>query len=322
MIKTNLPLLTVLLFFVGWSTATGQTLVRKETQLCLNAKNSKFSHCLDLKKSPVAIEYMNGAFRMFAVPGPSVGAPPKDIFMSKQNTLLPLKATIALKDNVFNLWNADKKLIFQLPFLPGTRGVFQLDRTGNIAFYTEDCLEPEPIEIRDGQLVYAGEEGASSLFITLVDRDDIRTKLICREGVGISCIEDNIIDPRLMAMDLNLEEAFGSSFPVDFPAGGLTLPEGDGRWTAATAEEPICKECEALTETVWEVVCEIDLGKKALYKDCDGHLLVVDQASGAVCMDVDLGASAVRVESVEGDLVRLSLPASEITGDVGCCPAE
>lgn len=319
MMKTQLLLTTLLFFLFQVSAAFGQTLVQKETSLCLIAKDSKVAHCLDLKKSPVAIEYIHGDFRIFQVPGKPVGSPPKDIFQSKQNTLLPYKATIGLEGNVIRIWNAERQRIFELPFLPGTRGVFQLERGGSIALYTEDCLELEPIEVSGGEILYDGSEGASSIYITLVDRDDIRTRLICQEGVGISCIEDNIIDPRYFTVDFDLGDAFAESFPVGYPAGGLDLPEGDGRLAAATNDEPICKECEELTETTWETVCDINLDEKGLYKDCDGHLLVVDLKSGAVCMDVDLSTTAVRVESVEGAMVRLSLPASEATGE-GCCP--
>lgn len=320
--KPQLSLTIILLFFLQLPSAFGQTLIQKETNLCLNAKNSKTAQCLDLKKSPVAIEFINGSFRMFSVPGKPVGAPPKGIFESKQNTLIPIKATISLKGNIFVVWNSEKKKIFELAFIPRTRGVFQLERNGNIALYTQDCLELEPIEVKEGQILYDGSQGASSIYITLVDRDDIWTRLICKEGVGISCIEDNIIDPRFFSLDLNLEDAFGISIPVDFPAGGMTLPEGDGRWAAATGGDPICEECEELRETHWVKVCEIDLGKKGLYKDCDGHLLVVDLESGTICMDVDLEVTELKVESVDGDIVRLSLPASVTNGGEGCCPAQ
>lgn len=320
--KPKLYLTMILIILSQCPSAFGQTLRIKDSSLCLNAKNSKTTQCLNLKKSPIAIEYINGAFRMFAVPGKPVGTPPKDIFMSKKNSLVPVKSTISLKNNLFVLSNPDRKVFFELAFLPGTRGVFQFDRSGNIAFYSEDCLELEPIEVRDGEILYDGSDGARSIFFTLVDRDDILTKLICKEGVGISCIEDNIIDPQFFSLDLDLEDAFGTGFPVDYPAGGLTLPEGGGRWSAATNDGPICKECEEMTETQWVQVCEIDLRKMGLYKDCDGHLLVVDLQSGALCMDVDLGATALKVESVGGDMVRLSLPISEISGEQGCCPEQ
>lgn len=322
MMKTKLPFSITLILFLSWSTAFGQTLVQEGTNFCLNAKNSKAVQCLDLKKSPIAIEYVRGAFRMFPVPGKSVGAAPKEIFMSKRNTMLPVKSTISLKGNIFAIWNSEKKRVFELPFLPGTRGVFQFEKGGNIAFYSEDCLELEPIEVREGQILYDGSDGASSIYFTLVERDEVFTKLICKEGVGISCIEDNIIDPRFYTIDLNLEDAFGSSFPANFPDGGMPLPEGDARWAAIAADEPICKECEEVTENDWATVCEIDLSKKGLYKDCNGHLLVVDLGSGAVCLDVNLEVTALKVESVEGGIVSLSLPAASLDGGEGCCPEQ
>lgn len=319
MMKPLLPLTFVLLLLLQWSGLNGQTLTLKETNLCLIPKNSKTAQCLNLKKSPIAVEYINGAFRMFKVPGTPVGEPPKDIFKSKKNTLFSVQSTISLKGNYFFILNSKQQRIFEMPFIPGTRGVFQLDRDGIIAFYTEDCLELEPIEVRDGQLLYDGAQGATSLYMTLVDRDDIPARLICKEGIGISCIEDNIIDPRMYETRLNLDGAFGSPYPADFTPGGMDLPDGGPRYAPSSNDDPFCKDCEELTETEWSQICEVDLRKKGLYKDCDGHLLVIDLETGTVCLDVDLGGTALRVESVQGDIVQLSLPASTITGEQGCC---
>ena len=315
--KAYFPFL-LLIFLLTASMAEAQTLEWKDSQICLNAKNKK-PQCFDLKKNSIGMEYIKGAFHLFKLPGKPIPTPPKEVFQSKSHFLMSPKYTLDLEKNYFlvNDWNG--KVVFKRPFYPGTRGVFIYGAGGALALLTEDCLELEPIEIVAGSMIYNGGEVESGLIFTLSedDQNEISSRIICKLGIGIICIEDNIIDPRLQRIDL--DDVFNLDLPEELLSLGMD-PPGTNPPGQLSEGGSICKECETLDgEEDWHTVCEIDLGKKGIYKACGGQLVVKDKETGEICMQLDLSQCPVKVEAIEGNIASLSLRSSCLEVQRSCC---